>query len=490
MSVRSAAIWSMAAQYIAFAVQFIVSVIISRYFLSPADVGVFSIALSAAMLISVLQDFGIARYVAGEPNLSQEQIRTCFSVSIIFAFTIGLVILGIAWPVSDFYGDATLFPLLVIIAGSYLVIPFSIVPSALLSRNMAFRGLFFVNVGGALINGIVAIALAAAGYAALSLAWALVAQAIVRAILAQWISKTPIPLPLTLKGARPILQFGSASSILFVSGAIGTRTPELIIGRLLTMTAVGLFGRATSLTGQLRMLVAGAIGGVFYPAFARIRDRGDALGPPYTRVVAGYCAVLWPAMAALAVAADPLVLMLYGERWAEVAPLVQWIALAEIFLVAVPLHVELPILLGKIGPLIRYNIVDTIASISLLMLAATWGVEEAAMSRVAYAIIWVAIYAGFIRKLVVFEWRTIIIIYLKSAVATVAAIAPLLIGYWLWVAPADMQFWQLLLLGITGVGLWLLALMVTAHPAAAEIKAIATTLAHSMISRWSARAPQ
>jgi O-antigen/teichoic acid export membrane protein len=488
MSVRSAAIWSMAAQYVAFAVQFVVSVIISRYFLSPADFGVFSIALSAAMLISVLQDFGIARYVAGEPNLSAEQIRTCFSVSIIFAFTIGVAILGVAWPVSNFYGDAALFPLLVIIAGSYLVIPFGIVPSALLSRNMAFRGLFFVNVGGALVNGVVAIALAAAGYAALSLAWALVAQAIVRAILAQWISKTPIPWPMTLKGARPILQFGSASSILFVSGAIGTRTPELIIGRILNMAAVGLFGRATSLTGQLRMLVAGAIGGVFYPAFARIRDRGDALGPPYARVVAGYCAVLWPAMAALAVAAEPLVLMLYGERWLGVAPLVRWIALAEIFLIAVPLHVELPILLGKIGPLIRYNIADTIVSIGLLMLAATWGVEEAAMSRVGYAVIWVALYAGFIQKLVVIDWIVLITLYLKSAVATVAAVAPLLLGYWLWVAPTEMKFWQLLVLSITGAILWLITLIVIKHPAASEIHAIANGLIKSVTSRRDARA--
>ena len=466
----------MGSQYIGFAIQFIVSVIISRYYLSPAEVGVFSIALSAAMLVGVLQDFGITRYVSGEPNLSAEQIRTCFSVSIIFAFSIGLCVLLLAGPVARFYNEPTLFILLAIIAGSYLVIPFGIVPTALLTRAMDFRSLFFVNVGGSAINGVVALGLAASGYAALSLAWALVAQALTRAILGQWLSKTPLPFPLTVKGAAPIMQFGSASSALFISGSIGTRTPELIIGRLLSMTAVGLYGRAVGLAGQLRMLVGGAIGGVFYPAFARIRDRGEALGPPYLRVVAGYTAVLWPAMAGLAVAAVPLVNLLYGEKWIEVAPLLMWIALGEIFIIAVPLHVDIPILLGKIRPLVKYNIFDTLGSIGFLTLAAFWGIEEAAASRIAYGILWVALYARFIKQLVGFDWADIVSIYAKSMVATVAAIIPLWLGYWLWLIPLEMSFLPLLLLSLAGVATWLATLFAVKHPAADEIESIVRSM--------------
>lgn len=477
----------MGSQYLGFAIQFIVSVLISRYYLSPAEVGVFSIALSAAMLVGVLQDFGITRYVSGEPNLSAEQIRTCFSVSIIFAFSIGLCVLLLAGPVARFYNEPTLFMLLAIIAGSYLVIPFGIVPTALLTRQMDFRSLFFVNVGGSMINGAVALGLAASGYAALSLAWALVAQALTRAILAQWLSKTPLPFPLTLKGARPIMHFGSASSALYISGSIGTRMPELIIGRLLTMSAVGLYGRAVGLAGQLRMLVGGAIGGVFYPAFARIRDRGDALGPPYLRVVAGYTAVLWPAMAGLAVAAVPLVNLLYGEKWIEVAPLLMWIALGEIFIIAVPLHVDIPVLLGKIGPLVKYNIFDTLGSIVFLTIGTLWGIEEAAASRIAYGILWVALYARFIKTLVGFEWTEIIWIYAKSMVATVAAITPLLMGYWLWTTPIEMSFLQLLALTLAGIACWLSALFAVKHPAADEIASIIHSLWRAVIARVNLR---
>ncbi|MGC5184048.1 hypothetical protein ACPXBI_28770, partial [Escherichia coli] len=49
MSVRSAALWAMAGQYLSFAIQFAASVVISRWYLGPSEVGLFSIALAAAL---------------------------------------------------------------------------------------------------------------------------------------------------------------------------------------------------------------------------------------------------------------------------------------------------------------------------------------------------------------------------------------------------------------------------------------------------------
>jgi O-antigen/teichoic acid export membrane protein len=149
-NVRGAALWSMAAQYAAFVITFVTGVLISRFFLGPEEVGLFSIAMAAAMLVSVLQDFGITRYVAGEPELGPDKIRACFSISLVAAFAIGLVVLALAWPVAAFYGDPRLAPVVAVIAASYLLTPFGIVPAALLQRRMDFRSLFVVNVGAAL----------------------------------------------------------------------------------------------------------------------------------------------------------------------------------------------------------------------------------------------------------------------------------------------------------------------------------------------------
>ncbi len=472
-SVRTAAVWGMAGQYVVFAAQFATSVVISRFFLTPGEVGLFGTALAAAMMVAVFQDFGIGRFISGEPNLDDDKLRRCFSVSIVIALAIGAVIGALAWPIAGFYHDNRLFPILAVIAASYLLVPFGIVPAALLQRRLDFRGLFIVNTGAAFTMAAVTIGAAAHGCSAMSLAIGTVAQAGVRAVLGIWMCGEHPRLPLKLDGLAPILKFGSGSSALILSGALGVRTPELIIGRLINFIAVGLYGRAVGLSGQLRQLVSGAIGGVFFPAFARMRDRGEAFAPAYLRVVAAYSVTTWPAMAFLAAAAVPVVDLLYGPVWAGVAPLLMLIALSEIPFTALPLHMDVPIVLGRMRALLMFNSIDTAVSMGLMIAAAFINVEWAAASRIVYAVLWFAIYARFMRRLIQFKWREMIRIYAQSLACTLATIAPLAFVYAAGRAPIDLGFALLAGTGVAGCLCWATMLFVVRHPARLEFIDIA-----------------
>jgi len=475
-SVRTAAVWGMAGQYVAFFAQFATSVVISRFFLSPGEVGLFGTALAAAMMVAIFQDFGISRYVAGEADLDADKLRRCFSVSIVFALVIGAIILALAWPASLFYDDARLFPLLAVIAGSYLLVPFGIVPAALLQRRLDFKGLFFVNTGAAAAMAIVTISLAAAGWSAMSLAIGTVAQAAARAVIGQGVSGERPHFPLTLRGSRSILRFGSEYSLIALSGALGMRSPELIIGRLLGFAAVGVYSRAVSLSGQLRLLVSGAIGGVFFPAFARMRDRGEPFAPAYLRVVSAYSVTTWPAMAFLTAASVPVVALLYGPVWSGVAPLLMLVALSEIAFTALPLHMDVPIVLGRMRTLLMLNLLDTAISVVLLVVAAMVSIEWAAASRIGYGVLWYAVYAGFMHRLIGFAWRAMVTVYLQSLACTLATVAPLLIAYALWTTPATIGFAALAMLALTGCLCWAAALFIVRHPARLEFLDMAGAL--------------
>lgn len=66
MSVRAAALWALVSQYLSFAMQFATSIVLARWFITPAQLGQFSIAFAAVTLVAFLQDFGVTRYVNGE----------------------------------------------------------------------------------------------------------------------------------------------------------------------------------------------------------------------------------------------------------------------------------------------------------------------------------------------------------------------------------------------------------------------------------------
>ncbi len=468
MSVRSAAVWAMSGEYVAFGIMFITSVIISRFFLAPDEVGLFSIAFAAAMLVAVLQDFGLSRYISGLKKLTEEEVNRCSSVALILSLAVTCVIAALAWPMAQLYDLPDLFPLMLIIGASYLFLPLSVVPLALMGRKMRFGGHFAVDLGGALFHAATALTLAALDFSAFALAWATLAAGLARGIIAQMLEPAR-PFPLKLDGLKPVLTFGGKASALYVSGALGTRTPDLIVGKLLTLAATGLYSRAYALADQFRMLIAGAIGSVFYPAFARIRDRGEPLGPAYLRVCAGYSAIIWPGMAGLALASEPLILLLYGERWADTAPLLAWIAVSEIILVSIPLHTDLPILMGKLNRLISINILDTTLSITLLAIGCLWGVEGAAASRLVYALVWLLLYARFMHTIVQFKVGRLLRIYAGSAFATMAALAPLALCYVFIASPSEISFFTLLLAVGAGVGAWFATLLVIRHPAVEEI---------------------
>lgn len=468
-SVKGAALWAAAGQYCLFVLQFVTSVIISRFFLLPEEIGLFSVALAAAMILSIIQDFGLTRYLGAHPTADEATVRGCTVVAVIFSLLLALLILALAWPVAAFYGEPRLVPILALIAASYFFNPWSTVPLALLARRLDFRTTFTINVSGAVANSGVALTLAALGFSAESLAWAMIANAIVRAVTAQIARPTPIRLPFRVGDARKIITFGSGTSLLYLSGGIGIRTPDLIVGRMLGMASAGLFSRGAALATHLHALVAGAVGSVYYPTFARLRDEGEDLGPYYERVVAAHGAIVWPAMAVLAVLSEPIILLLYGSAWVEAAPLLAWVAMAECFFVAVPLHIDLPILLGRLRQLIYANFADTAISVLTLLAGAAIGLQAAAASRVAYGLGWFLLYAFWIQRLVGFRWRMVIRIYLCSVVVALAAIAPALCAITFWRSPATLGFTGLLVAGSAAGVTWLAAIFAFRHPAREDL---------------------
>ncbi len=470
MTIRRAAAWSLSSQYATFVIQFAASVIISRFFLLPADVGLFSIALAAAMVVAVFQDVGITRFVSGQREMRPEAVTDYALVAVVIGWVVAATVALVAPWIAQLYHEPQLTWLLWLIAGSYVISPFAIVPAALLVREMNFKALFVVNAGSTAIGSIIAVVLAWQGHGATSLAWAVLATGLSRTILALALRPVWPRWPQRMDALKPILSFSSSSFIISASAAIGQRSQDLIVGGLLGTASTGLFSRASALAGQLSSLVTGAISTVFYAAFARKRDAGEPLAGPYLHLVACNTALNWAAMVGLAVAAEPVVLLLYGENWAEAARLLRWMAIGEMLFVAVPLQMDVPILLGRIRKLIWVNLFDTCAALTILTIGCTLGLEAAALSRIAYGLVWWAIYATLQSRLLEFRMGKLLAIYGRSGICAASAGVPLLTAAGLGWHGAQLGFSGLFLLSASGVLTWLAALRLTRHPAWAEVR--------------------
>lgn len=472
MSTRRAVLWASLGKMLGFITAFISSIIIARFFLGPADVGLFSMAFAATALIAVLQEFGLNRYIVGEAELDERKLRTAFSVSILVAWGVALLIIILAWPVTWFYGDPRLLPLMLVIGASYLFVPFAIVPTAMLHRRMDFQSDFMIETSAAIANAATSLAFAAMGWGAMSLALGALAQQMARALVSQWRSGWMFPWPFRFKGAGPLLHFGGGSTVLLIFDSVGARAPDLIVGGVLGSFGVGIYSRASGLAVQIIYLMTGAVNSVFYPALARLRDEGKPLGPAYIDLVRGYTGFVFPAMAGLAVSTYPLVLALYGERWIEVAPMLSLLAIAQMIVVALPMPVQIPILLGHLRAVILRSGLAITVLLILFAFGTQWGLWGAAMAYIGYTMTNAVLYGHLMHRLIAFSWKDLVTAYAHSLICTAFAILPLMLAYRFWVPAQHMSFGQLLLAVFGGVISWVIAVYVLHHPVKSELQKI------------------
>src|SRR3546814_14074101 len=116
------------------------------------------------------------------------------------------------------------------------------------------------------------------------------------------------------------------------------------------------------------------------------------------------CALPISALAGLAVASYPLVNALYGPRWTEVAPILSLLAAAEMIFVALPMSVQVPILLGRLDGVLKRTGAATGVGVALLFVGAQYGGQAAALAYVVYAAFWFLLYVLFLSRLTGFTW--------------------------------------------------------------------------------------
>lgn len=469
MKLAKAVSWAIGTQYLIFTVQAGASIYLGRHFISPAEFGAFAVATAAAGMVSGFQDFGLIRYLVGLKQLKIEDLNAAFRISAVLACAVCVICLLAATPVANVMDIPSVRTPLALLGLAALFLPVALGPIVLLQRRMNFQALGLIESTGVAANAAISIYLAQTGLGAEALAWGSLAQQASRALCAQVIVKGHWPLQGVPSDKKALISFGWSSATMNSLWLAANSIPDLMIGHNLGQTAAGLYSRAQGLSLLLRQLLSNAASPAFYAAFSQAYRDDKPLGPLYERMVAGYCALAWPALAGTAILAEPIILLLFGKNWLSVAPILQWTALAQMWFIAVPLHVELPMLTGQTPPMVRRSISDSAIFLIMVSIGAFHSIVAAAIMRFLFGFIWMAIHGPPIYSLVGISVRRVAFLYGQALALTVAAILPASLAR-LFMPPEDLTPSVAIALACIGFLLWLVTIFVSRHPAAAMIR--------------------
>lgn len=425
-SVRRSLVFSLADSYLGVALQLVSSLIIARL-LTPAEIGVFSVAAIFAALASNFRDFGVGEYLIQEKNLTTKKIRAALAANIGLSWLMAVILFLASGPVADFYRHAGVTTVMQIQSVNFLLIPFGAVTMAYYRRELNYRPLFIAGLLANTTSFLVATTGALAGFGYLALAWASLAGVLVTVGYAVSVRPADLPFWPSLSGLREVVNFGKHAIGIYFLGQVGKSAPEAVIGRALDMASVAFFSRANGLMEIFNRTVLRAAAPVCLPYFAQEARAGQRTAEGYLKATTLLTGIGWPFFVYIGVIAYSAIRVLYGGQWMSSVPLAQILCVVAILELPYWLATEVMIAEGRIDQSNKLQFVVQglrVASLALVvpfgLTGVCWGLALAALGGTFAS-------HRFLRQIIGLRFRDMVRACIPSGAVTAVAATPSLV---------------------------------------------------------------
>ncbi|NUO64182.1 MAG: lipopolysaccharide biosynthesis protein [Gemmatimonadaceae bacterium] len=285
--------------------------------LTPADYGLFGMAMVYAGFVAPIYDLGLGAAIVQRHGVGEDRdaVARLGGLSIVYGAVFSLLSILLARPLARFYGEPQVAWIVTMLALAFFVTSFQMLPRAVLSRDLAFRTLALIDGVAALSLTVGTLALAIAGWRYRALVYGQMLSAVVTTIAALVWARHRIALPRGLRALRTAVAFGWQVSASKIAWYVYTNADFAVVGRVLGKVALGgyTFGWtiATIPVDRVSQLVTRVMPSVL----AAVRDDREALRRYFLSISEGLAVVALPLSIGLALTADHFVLLALGDRW-------------------------------------------------------------------------------------------------------------------------------------------------------------------------------
>ena len=322
--VRSAVLWRSGSQVATQIVSWASTLIVIRL-LTPQDYGLVAMAGVVLVLLNTMNGYGLASALIREAEVTEQRLRQTLGMLILMNGALALVQFVAAPLVASYFRQPLVADILRVQSLLYLTVPFCALPYAILSRRMDFRLQAQVRLLAALAGAATALAMAMGGFGVWTLVAAPIAMFTTEGIGMMIAARAPWRPSFRFAGAGHIAGFGGVMTITQLFWFIQSQADVMIAGRVLDPHLLGVYTTALFLAQLLAAKFVPPINEVAYAAYSRQERQGPG---PVLATIRLLLLIALPFYAGMAAVAPPLVAVLLGEQWLEVAPILPILALA------------------------------------------------------------------------------------------------------------------------------------------------------------------
>jgi O-antigen/teichoic acid export membrane protein len=366
--------------------------------LVPADFGLVAIATTVAAIVASVTELSMGSALVQHDNPQRVHFDSAWTLSLVRSVLVGIVIAALTIPITHFYGDPRLMPLLLVI-GVTGIIGGGINPKLIMfTRSLVFRQEFILGVSQKLLGFIVAVFVA---YVWRSY-WALVASVAAGQLLTLILSYALLPYRprFSFAAGRELLSFSIWLLFGQIVQTLNYRLDTLFIGYFLGNGPLGYYNFGDNLAVLPTREATAPIAQTLFPAFTQMRGDQARLRHAYMRAQMLLAAVALPLGCGFALIAHPLVTAILGEKWQPAVIIIQ--VLASVFAIqtlATTLQ-PLAMAMGETRTLFWRDAVNLTLRIPLMIAGLVFdGLQGIVFARLISGLLATAINMALVRKL-------------------------------------------------------------------------------------------
>ncbi|WP_018077012.1 lipopolysaccharide biosynthesis protein [Thiobacillus denitrificans] len=317
-SIRHGAKWVFIGNTGSQIINFALGLVLARL-LMPAEFGMVATILIFTSLAGFVAGGGMGQAIVRAKEASKRDFDLLFTLQTL----IGLAIVGFFFTIAPWFGrwyeNPLYADLLRVAALSFMVRPFFNVPSNMLHRDMRFKAKTAVQLSNLVVYNAVALSLAWLGHGPWSLILAGLFSSVAGALQFAWYARWRPGLCFDFARAGELMRYGLLASSNNIVYYVRSQLPTFLLSRSIGPAGVGLFNKAESLATRPHSVITGSVYEVLFRALAKEQDNLDKSRYLFFRSLTLVAVYGLPFYLGFLWLAEPLVVTLFGHRWADSA---------------------------------------------------------------------------------------------------------------------------------------------------------------------------
>lgn len=368
--------------------------------LHRSDYGLIGILTVFSLVSTSIQESGFITALINRKNATHLDYNSVFWFNVGVSACLYVLLFFCAPLIASFYNEPVLTSLARYYFFSFFIASFSIVPRAMLTKQIRQREMAFVGFSSLLLSGIVSISMAFGGLAYWGIATQTVTYCASVSVLSWHYSKWKPSLQVSMTPIREMFVFSSKMLLTNIFLQFNNHIFSLVLGKLYSKNEVGTYTQANKWNNMGTSLIAGVVQSVAQPTFVQVGDDKERLRRAFSKMLRFTCFISFPVMLTLALVSHEFIMMLARAEWESSAHLMHYICVGGAFVPISTLYYNMIISRGK-SNIYMWNVVaQGIAIFASILIVHNLGggIDVMIMSFVGIAIAWIGIWHIFIYR--------------------------------------------------------------------------------------------